>query len=124
VLYYYALEEFGKALYLIRLKDEFNEDFVEAFLYDHNIKIKEDLKHNPDLLLRKLQIKREWEDPNAEMFRSRVTYELSDDAIIDGFFERSLWLVDYDIENSSGNLSLTFMILMKFQRRWNYYTVK
>ena len=58
------------------------------------------------------------------MFRSQVTHELFDDAIIDGFFERSrLWLVDYDVENSSGNLSLTFMILMKFQKRWNYYTV-
>lgn len=124
-MYYCALEEFGKALYLIRLKDESNEDFVETFLYDHNIKIKEDLKHNPDLLLRKLQIKREWEDPDAEMFCSRVTYELPDDVIIDGFFKRSiLWLVDYDVENNSGNLSLTFIILMKFQRRWSYYTVK
>lgn len=83
------------------------------------------MKHNPDLLLRKLQIKREWEDPDAEMFCSRVTYELPDDVIIDGFFKRSiLWLVDYDVENNSGNLSLTFIILMKFQRRWSYYTVK
>ena len=99
VLYYYALEEFGKALYLIRLKSESVDDSVKADLYDHNIKIKEALKHNPDLFIRKLEIKREWIDPNADMFKSRTSYELSDEAIINGFFERSsLWLTDYDEE--------------------------
>jgi len=42
VLYYYALEEFGKALYLRRLKEEEkNNSHVMVYLYEHDIKINE-----------------------------------------------------------------------------------
>lgn len=103
VMYYYAVEEFGKALHLKSLKESSkNETHVKAKLYDHNLKMEEALKHNPNLIIRKL-VKTPHKFPpkpkNDEVFilHDSAVWTLSNYNIVDGFFERSsMWLIDYD----------------------------
>ena len=94
VLYYYALEEFGKALYLKDLKEK-NENgkFIDVDLYDHNVKINKALEHNPELKIRKLEDTGEIFPPKEVketlIFNQGKTYKNSDYNIIESFFERT-----------------------------------
>lgn len=95
VLYYYALEEFGKALYLLRLKNETKSDTVEAKLYDHNIKFNEIKQHYADLSIKKF--KTEPLEPKEGQSYKWV----EDGEMAPTFLERSsVWLTDFNPQKS------------------------
>jgi hypothetical protein len=98
VLFYYALEEFGKAVYLSILKNntQKGEKFIVAELYNHDKKMDEVKKHYPDLYIKKWKMQPLGKDRPSKFF----TY-IENGEIVSNFMERSsLWLVDYDERKS------------------------
>lgn len=97
VMFYYALEEFGKALKLQKAKEKTTmnqEQYVEdsSLFVKHDYKVDESLKQYPDLTI-----------PNwiQEQIKENTYKLVPNGEIIEDFIERSnMWLVSYD-QNSN-----------------------
>lgn len=94
ILFYYAVEELGKAIYLQELKDQAdseNLDFIDNpdLFKKHDVKLKKAQEKYPGLIVPKFE---------QEMIDAK-TYRLvaSDQEIVNGFLDRSdLFLVSFD----------------------------
>lgn len=109
ILYYYSLEEFGKALILKNRVMENSSQYeieVSDFFYDHDKKIEEARK----ILGDKADIIQYKEFPSDGQFH---TLE-EDRAVVDDFKSRSsLWLIDYDSATHSWGKIYNYQYMKK-----------
>ena len=100
VLYSYALEEFGKAIYLEESKNNSHNGFIKVKLYDHETKLNCVKKAHSDMIINKL--KKTKEKPikiqYSRIKEATVTEheETNEDIFPDPLTRTGFWLVDYD----------------------------
>jgi AbiV family abortive infection protein len=108
VLYYYAIEEFGKALYLEKSKKKsHNHGFIEIKLYDHKTKLDYVKRYHKDLLIKKLKFIKTKTEINPYKLIKKIEsgyYKETRQNIFPSSLERTgYWLVDYNEKTKHWN---------------------
>lgn len=137
VLYYYAIEEFGKALYLEKSKKKsHNHGFVEIKLYSHETKLDYVKRYHKDLLIKKLKFIKTKTEINPYPLIKKIEsgyYKETRESIFSAHERTGYWLVDYnkktkrwneyrnnfiDVENLTKKISILYKKIQKMKNQY------